>query len=96
MLLHYQIFLKLQPNNGATPFIASIGFLNDLAETADLRNLLKKFILTKLEGYASEIVSAEPDSVTAIVNALKAKIRPESSKVVEGRMMARAAAVDGT
>lgn len=70
------------------PFIASIDYLYELADSDALKTLLKKFILTKLEGLAAEIVPAEPASVKAIVGALSAKIKPENSKVIEGRMMA--------
>lgn len=50
--------------------------------------MLKSFILTKLQGKALEIIPETANTIEAIVNALKAKIKPENSKVVEGRMMA--------
>lgn len=72
-----------------TPFIASIDLLKEVADGDNgLLNLLRKFILTKLEGYASEIVPREPQNVDEIVNALKNKIKAESSEVIEGKMMA--------
>lgn len=72
-----------------TPFLASVDLMKEMAdENPNLLTLLKKFVLTKLEGYASEIVPSEPESIEVIVKTLKEKIKPESSKVIEGRMMA--------
>lgn len=70
------------------PFLASIELLKDMAETDELLATLRKFILTKLEGFASEIIPANVQTVDEITNCLKSKIKPESSKVIEGRMMA--------
>lgn len=70
------------------PFLRSIDYLNDMADTADLKNQLKKFILMKLEGYAAEIVPENVASIEALVECLKNKIKPENSKIVEGRMLA--------
>lgn len=70
------------------PFLRSIDYLNDMADTADLKNQLKKFILMKLEGYAAEIVPENVASIDALVECLKNKIKPENSKIVEGRMLA--------
>lgn len=71
-----------------TPFIRSINYLNDLADSDQLKKQLKNFVLTKLEGYASEIVPEETANVEAIIKCLKEKIKPENSKIVEGRMLA--------
>lgn len=72
-----------------SPFLASIELLTEMAEeNGPLLTLLRKFILTKLEGYASEIMPTEINTIEVIVNTLKQKIKPENSKVVEGRMMA--------
>lgn len=70
------------------PFLASIDFLKDMTdETAPMLTLLKKFVLTKLEGYASEIVPSNVESIDALVKCLKDKIKPENRKVIEGRML---------
>lgn len=70
------------------PFLASIDFLKEMAETPTLLTLLKKFILTKLEGYASEIVPANVESIDALVKCLRDKIKHDNSKVIEARMLA--------
>lgn len=44
-------------------------------------------MLTKLEGKALEAVDSS-DNLTAIVESLKKNIKPDSSKVVLGRMLA--------
>lgn len=59
-----------------TPFVASIEFLKEMATTAALNTLLKKFVLTKLEGYASEIVPEDVETVDDIIKCLKKDIKP--------------------
>lgn len=68
-------------------FINSVDYLKEAA-TGDQISLLKSFILTKLQGKALEIIPEDANTIDAIINALKAKIKPENSKVIEGRMMA--------
>lgn len=58
-------------------FIDSVDLLRTLAADQNLINILIKFILSKLEGKAD-----------SIINQLKAKIKYENSKVIEGRMQA--------
>lgn len=70
------------------PFLASIDYLREMATSEPLKILLLKFVRTKLEGYASEIVPEDVDSIDALMKCLRDKIKPENSKVVEGRMMA--------
>lgn len=69
-------------------FVASIDFLKEMATTPDLLTLLKKFIITKLEGRAAEIVPENVESVEALEKILKDTFKHENSKVIEGRMMA--------
>ncbi|XP_055326023.1 putative mediator of RNA polymerase II transcription subunit 14 [Sitodiplosis mosellana] len=74
--------------NALQPFLATIDLLKDLAEDSrELLTSLKKFVLAKLEGIACEIVPTNPNSIDDIVDALKSKIKCESSDVIEGRMM---------
>lgn len=67
-------------------FINSIKFLKQRGAAFDA--VLKSFILTKLGGKALECIPENVADVDAIIAALKANIKPESSKVVEGKMMA--------
>lgn len=68
-------------------FINSIKLLKTIGG-ATLHPLLKTFVLTKLSGKALECVPTEPADVDAIVTALETHIKPENSKVIEGKMMA--------
>lgn len=69
-------------------FINKINFLKELASTAELRNTLKVYILTKLDQKALAKVSEDPASVDEIIASLKNKIKHDNSKVLEGRMTA--------
>jgi DNA-binding ferritin-like protein (Dps family) len=69
-------------------FVNSVKFLDRLATTSELKELLKSFILTKLDQRALEKIPADPASIDVIINGLTQKIKPDSSKVIEGRMVA--------
>lgn len=68
-------------------FIDTIEFLDDLCEAQNKTSLVK-FIKTKLEGKAREALTKEPETCKDIIDDLKKAIKTESSKVVEGRMLA--------
>lgn len=67
-------------------FINSVNLLITIARQAHA-TFLRQFILSKLEGKALECVPTDPASVDDIINALKSSIKPDNSKVIEGRMM---------
>lgn len=69
-----------------TAFVNSLNLVNTIAGTAHA-DLFVTFILTKLEGVALEAIREDVRTVNGIVDALKAKIKPESSKVVSARLM---------
>lgn len=77
---------------GLKPFILSIDLLESMAETGENENILTRFILTKLEGNALECIPKSTQSptlnITIIKEALKAKIKPENSKVIVGKLLA--------
>lgn len=66
-------------------FMNSVEFLNEMAGD-DQKQLLFKFVKTKLEGKALESISANVNSIDDILDSLKGSIKPDSSKVVEGHM----------
>lgn len=66
-------------------FINSVELAKTIAEQ-DQITILKKFILTRLEGKALECVNKE-GTVENIITDLRKTIKPDSSKVVEGRML---------
>lgn len=50
--------------------------------------LLVEFVKSKLEGRAEECVPDETDTIDEIFRALKNEIKPDNSRVIEGRMLA--------
>lgn len=68
------------------PFIKSVKLLQRIQ--GDHADILLEYILTKLEGRALEAVPQEPHSVDEIIEALQREIKPDSSDVIEGRMIA--------
>lgn len=69
------------------PFLNSVPLIKTIAG-ADNADLLKSFVLSKLEGAALECIPADPADINAITNALKANIKPDSSDIVAGRLQA--------
>lgn len=68
-------------------FIDSCSLLDTLCEAGN-KEILLRFVLTRLEGKAREIIPENPANVTAITDSLKANIKYEPSKVVEGKILA--------
>lgn len=73
---------------GLEAFLSSIDLLSELATTDALRVLLLKFVKAKLEGRALESIPTEANTIEIIRASLRAKIKPDSSKVITGRMLA--------
>lgn len=71
-----------------TPFINSINLLYPLATTEELRTTLINFIKTKIGGKALEALSENATTIPILIQELQQKIKPESSKVIEGRLAA--------
>lgn len=67
-------------------FINSIKLLKTVVGTHN--NILIQFILTKLEGKALESCPKEPKDIEEIITALELSIKPDSSKVIESKMVA--------
>lgn len=68
-------------------FIDAIDLLEELCEEQN-KGILLKFLMTKLEGKAREAMIKQPEKVDDIVQQLRDAIKAESSKVIEGRMLA--------
>lgn len=74
---------------GLRPFIDSIDSLIDIDDGNAFASTLKNCILMKLSGSARDCIPNTPDlTIAQIKKALEDTIKPESSIVVEGRMMA--------
>lgn len=68
-------------------FLDSISLLTVLAVNDISKNILLRFVLSKLEGKARECVTQQ-DTLDNVISQLKSKIKCENSKVIEGRMQA--------
>lgn len=73
--------------NGLTAFISAIEMANTITPE-NQQDILIKYIKTKVEGKALEAIPSNATTADDIINALKQKIPPESSKVVLGRFLA--------
>lgn len=69
-------------------FVDSVQLLEEFAENADLTKILINFTLSKLNGSVREKVPENPNTVKQITDAIINKIRPESSDIIEGRLLA--------
>lgn len=69
-------------------FTDSVKLLEEFATNYDLTKILINFILSKLNGSVREKVPDQPNTVAQITEALISKIRPESSDIIEGRLLA--------
>lgn len=70
------------------PFINKINMVQRMCQHEGHEAILKDFIMSHVKGIASDILPAEPESIESIKSTLRAKIKPENSKVVKGKLMA--------
>lgn len=70
-----------------TSFIDSVRLLESLATTNELRGLLLTFVKTKIDGRAREYILDTHTTLDSILNVLQEKIKPDNSKIIEGRML---------
>lgn len=68
-------------------FVDAIKLLTALCKAPN-NAICVQFIMTKLEGEAREAIETAPTTTEEIINQLKNHIKPESSKVIEGRILA--------
>lgn len=68
-------------------FIDSIELL-ELVVTENLKPTFARFVVSKLDGRAREVIPQDCNDINIIKRALKDRIKPDSSKVIAGRMMA--------
>lgn len=85
---HAGIDYKYDGNpTGLDAFIDAIELLDSAVEPENLNTLLK-FIKTRLEGKAREAIITEPTKVEDFITQLKNTIKTESSKVIQGKILA--------
>lgn len=68
-------------------FIDGISLLETLATTPALSTLLYAFAKTKLEGKAREYITDDVTTLALLKNTLTENIKPDNSKIIEGRML---------
>lgn len=68
-------------------FISSIELLEELTEAAHT-DLMFKYVKTKLQGKALESIDNTIVNIAQLKNALRANIKPDSSEIVQGKMLA--------
>lgn len=71
---------------GLLPFRRTVKLLEKRADQTHVKVLIE-FVLSKLEGTASEVVPEDPQTIDEILDALATEIKPESSKVVSSRIL---------
>lgn len=69
-------------------FCNSIDLLHEVAPTDELRTFLTTFVKSKLEGKALEAIPTNVTTTDEIKTALRLKILPDNSKIIEGKMQA--------
>lgn len=69
-------------------YVDSMELLESFATNDELKTTLITFALTKLEGKTREAIVGTPVSIEEIIESLKTKIKPDSSKVIEGKIHA--------
>lgn len=73
--------------SGRDSFIDAIELLKELCEAQNNQTFVK-FVMTRLEGKARQLIGETPANVDIIIERLRAGIKRESSKVIEGRILA--------
>lgn len=68
-------------------FLADVAYVEALAGE-DHSEICRRFIRTRIEGKAAEALPTVIDSIKDITDALKDHVKPESSRVIEGRIAA--------
>lgn len=69
-------------------FILDVELVNSLASNDDTRAFCLTFLKSRLEGKAEECIPDQCESVQALITALKDKIKPDNSGIIEGKMTA--------
>lgn len=71
---------------GLQTFVTGVEIARDFATTDALRRKLVTYVKGRLDGRARELITDEIETIEDLIDKLKDKIRPESSKVIEARI----------
>lgn len=69
-------------------FLTDVELVMSLAEGNEMKAFCLTFIKSRMEGRAEEALPDTFDSIEALSTALKSKIKPDNSNIIEGRMTA--------
>lgn len=73
---------------GLPTFLSGVEIAMNFADDDDLKKKLVDFVKGRLEGKAREVITDDITTIEALIKKLKETIRPENSKIIEGRMAA--------
>lgn len=71
---------------GLQTFVTAIDIATDFATTDALKRKLVTYVKGKLDGRAREIVTDDIETIQELIDTLKEKIKPETSKIIEARI----------
>lgn len=71
---------------GLATFLSGIEIAKDFAYTEALQVKLVTYVKGRLEGRAREIITDDIDNIEDLIEKLKDNIKPENSKIIEGRI----------
>lgn len=69
-------------------FIADAKLVASLAQNEDTKQFCLTFVKSRLEGRAEESIPDDCDSVEKLTKALKEKLKPDNSNIIEGKILA--------
>lgn len=72
----------------AHAFVRKIQTLEPLCEDETHKKILVDVIMSNVKGRALDVIPSDPADSTVIREAIKNKIKPEKSSIIEGRMIA--------
>lgn len=92
-LKYVQAASQMLPNSFSGDPLALQSFIDqvNLLKTVtadDLKDIFLQVVIGKLQGKARECIPVNPNSIDEVIDALKANIAPDNSKVVAGRLLA--------
>lgn len=70
------------------PFISKINMVQRMCQHEGHEAILRDCIMAHVTGLAADVLPADPESIESIKKILLDKIKPESSKVVKGKLLA--------
>lgn len=73
---------------GLPTFLSGVEIVQDFATNDNLKRKMVIYVKGRLEGRAREIITDDIETIEELLEKLKQDIKPENSKIIEGRMAA--------